>query len=199
MGTRDFRSTQSSGDWSHLDSNHSSSVNSDSVYTKTVRLSSCLVVLGVDVSPVLEQFFYCGRLARVGSCVQRRVASIVSDIWWCVAVLKKKPDQSEPYKPCFSLEDRCGSGRLLVCYFVFLGFGSKAPTKTSHRKLCYIQRCRVHPDVTAQPLCRILCVSFQVQACKMYGKQVTERQSLLAPVCILSHGSICQRGNLINL
>lgn len=143
MGTRDFRFTQSNGDWSHLDSNHRG-FNGGPDYPKTVRVSSCLVILGVHVGTVLEQFFYRGRLARVGSCVQRRVASIVSDVWWCVAVLKKKPDQREPYKACFLNWRIAAVQGTSSCMLLLPLLRSAQRRRRSHRTgIFFIQCCRI--------------------------------------------------------
>lgn len=60
--------------------------NPPSDYTPPIHL----VVFGVDVCPVSQEFFHRGRLARIGGYVEGRVTSVITTVCRCAIILKEE-------------------------------------------------------------------------------------------------------------
>lgn len=157
MGPRDFRSTQSSSDWSHLDSNKSSFLLRFCLHKTQFVCHPALLFLALTSAPCSSSSSTAAdwpAWAAVFSGVSPRSSRIFGGV---LLSSRKNLTNVNRTKHASKLEDRCFSGRLLVYCFDSLAFGSKVPTKAI-ANTCYIQRCRVHHDATEQPLCRNLSV-----------------------------------------
>lgn len=50
-----------------------------------------LVVFGVDICPVSQEFCHRGRLACVSGHVERRISSVVAGVCRCAIILEEEP------------------------------------------------------------------------------------------------------------